>query len=218
MSLHPFIAPFDDLPASIPVFPLASAVVLPGAQLPLNIFEPRYLNMVSDALRTDRMIGMVQPEDPKCPDSPLAAVGSAGRITAYTETGDGRVLLVLLGVCRFRLSESLATTRGYRRFLVDWSKFEHDYDDAAQIAVQRSDLLEEASSFCASHSAQLERSGLTQLSDRQLVNSLAGNLPLSPEEKQVLLEAPDLASRAQILTEILKMSAAWEDGGSSLRH
>ena len=218
MPLHPFIAPFDDLPTAIPVFPLTSAVVLPGAQLPLNIFESRYLNMVTDALRTDHMIGMVQPEDPKSPDGPLSGVGSAGRITAYTETGDGRILLVLMGVCRFRLLESLATTRGYRRFSIDWSAFEHDYDDAAQITVQRSDLLEEAASFCSSHSAQLERAGLTQLSDRQLVNSLAGNLPLSPEEKQVLLEAPDLASRAQILTEILKMSTASDAGGSSLRH
>jgi Lon protease-like protein len=216
--MHPFIPPFVDLPPSIPVFPLANAVVLPGAQLPLNIFEPRYLHMVSDALRSDQMIGMVQPEDVHASDGPPAAVGGAGRITAFTETSDGRIILVLTGVCRFRLVESLPTTRGYRRFLVDWRGFQDDYDDFAGIAIQRTDLLDDAESFCAKRSAQLERAGLSRLSDRQFVNCLAGNLPLSAEEKQVLIEAPDLASRAQLLAEILQMAAACERGGSSLRH
>ncbi|CAG0947976.1 partial Lon protease 2, partial [Anaerolineae bacterium] len=130
MSAHPFSLPFDQLPASLPIFPLPHAVAMPGCQLPLNIFEPRYLKMVFDALGDQRLIGMVQPELSAADAKTLALykTGTAGRITFFNETSDGRLLVVLTGVCRFDIVEEIPTTRGYRRALVDWSRFRCDHE------------------------------------------------------------------------------------------
>ena len=116
------------LPDVLPVFPLANAVVLPGGYLPLNIFEPRYLNMVQDAMEGHRLVGMVQPRDDSTKPE-LYQVGCAGRVTRYYETQDGRLEIVLSGLCRFRIGEELSTTRGYRLIKPDWSEFEIDYAD-----------------------------------------------------------------------------------------
>ena len=130
MSANPFHPPFERLPATLPLFPLSGAVVMPGCQLPLNIFEPRYLNMVFDAMGSERLIGMMQvePAGPVPQGSKLYAVGTAGRIVSLSETQDGRLLIVLSGVCRYRLSGEIPTTRGYRRATVDWEPYRIDYD------------------------------------------------------------------------------------------
>ena len=145
---------FNDLPACIPVFPLSGVLLLPRGMLPLNIFEPRYCNMTSDALSSDRIIGMVQPVDPEeVPISPqgriknlddeklpLYSMGCAGKITSYQESEDGRFQLSLTGICRFKLGNEIQTTRGYRRFEADWSEFESDYN-VSETALDRRNLL-----------------------------------------------------------------------------
>ena len=124
MARNPFTLPFERLPASIPVFPFTGAVVMPGVQLPLNIFEARYLNMVEDALAQHRIFAMVQSDPGSGRDGEAVfQTGCAGRISSFSETDDGRFLIILLGVCRFDIREELPTVRGYRRVIADWQRF-----------------------------------------------------------------------------------------------
>jgi Lon protease-like protein len=141
LSRNPFIVPYEQLPQTLPIFPLPGAIVMPGNELPLNIFEPRYLNMVSDALSTHRMIGMVQPDPDARSEHELCRTGCAGRITQYRETSDGRIEMVLSGVCRYDLGEELPTTRGYRLIVPDWSRFSDDYADQEGKLCAEHDLL-----------------------------------------------------------------------------
>ena len=129
MTRSPFIPKFSELPEELPLFPLAGAVVMPGIQLPLNIFEPRYLNMVQDALAADHLIGMIQPESETLEDAKprIHRVGCAGRITSYSETSDGRIVLVITGVCRFDVLAELEMRRGYRRVKPAWERYAIDY-------------------------------------------------------------------------------------------
>ena len=129
MSSNPFIPPFEALPDTLPIFPLPGAIVLPHTELPLNIFEPRYLNMTNDALGSHRMIGMIQPDPQGETEGRVYRTGCAGRITQFRETADCRIEMTLTGVCRFDLAEELSTTRGYRLVVPDWSRFAGDYED-----------------------------------------------------------------------------------------
>ncbi len=119
---------YDQLPDYLPIFPLPNSVVLPGGQLPLNIFEPRYLNMVNDAMEKHRLIGLIQPRDESSKPE-LFDVGCAARITKYEETNDGRIEIILSGLCRFKVKDELTATRGYRLVLPDWTEFESDYEE-----------------------------------------------------------------------------------------
>lgn len=205
MKQDPFSRSFDELPASLPIFPLNGAVILPGTQLPLNVFEPRYLNMVFDVLGKHRLIGMVQPNpaDRYANKPAVYPVGCAGRITSFSETNDGRLLIVLSGVCRFCLVEEIPTTRGYRSAVVDWSPFAHDFNrDAEQLQARR--LLEsQVKVYCENHQLEVAWDVLNKLRDADFVNFLATQLPDKDSEKQSLLEAIDLESRAQLLMGIL---------------
>ena len=125
--LSPFMQTFDRLPATLPIFPLHNAMMFPGGNLPLNIFEPRYVNMLQDAMRSDQLVGMIQSRDESGkPD--LFKVGCAGRVTRYEENDDGRIEIILTGLCRFQVQEELASTRGYRLIVPDWSAYACDYD------------------------------------------------------------------------------------------
>jgi len=216
MHSHPFTLPFDKLPVSLPIFPLAGAIVMPGAPLPLNIFEPRYLNMVIDALAEDRMIGMVQP-DPRRSDPHAEAVygtGTAGRITAFNETRDGRFLIRLTGVCRFDIQEEVPTVRGYRRVVADWGRFAVDYETTGQVP-ERRDLLDRLKRYAATHQLQIEWDTLRPLDDLTLVNVLATMLPLGVEDKQAIVESVTLQERARVLSALLEIAQApFEDGPS----
>lgn len=127
MNKNPFMQRLDDLPNSLAVFPLSNAVLMPGGQLPLNIFEPRYIKMVQDAMKADQLIGMIQPSDELSPPS-LHRVGCVGRITQYQETDDGRLGILLSGLCRFAISEELTSIRQYRIVATDWSEFKDDFN------------------------------------------------------------------------------------------
>jgi hypothetical protein len=216
MHSHPFTLPFDKLPVSLPIFPLAGAIVMPGAPLPLNIFEPRYLNMVIDALAEDRMIGMVQP-DPRRSDPHAEAVygtGTAGRITAFNETRDGRFLIRLTGVCRFDIQEEVPTVRGYRRVVADWGRFAVDYETRGQVP-ERRDLLDRLKRYASMYQLQIEWDTLRPLDDLTLVNVLATMLPLGVEDKQAIVESVTLQERARVLSALLEIAQApFEDGPS----
>jgi uncharacterized protein len=201
----------EDLPEIMPVFPLTGALLLPGGQLPLNIFEPRYLAMFDAALAGDRLIGVVQPSllepsDASDPSRPaLSSVGCLGRITSFAETGDGRYILSLSGICRFRLLDEADDSRPYRmfRFAPFMSDLSEEDDEAS---VDRRELLRVFRAYLDANKLEVDWDSVGRAGNRTLVNSLSMMSPFGPAEKQALLEAPDLKTRAETLiaiTEIL---------------
>jgi Lon protease-like protein len=205
VSHSPFVAPYAQLPETLPIFPLPGAVVMPGNELPLNIFEPRYLNMVSDALSTHHMIGMIQPALGGVGDNALCRTGCAGRITQYRETRDGRIEMVLSGVCRYDVGEELPTTRGYRLIVPDWSRFGDDYADQSDTLRKQHDaLVRILKRYCEVENLQTDWTMLDRLSTVRLMNSLSMALPLSQRDKQVLLETVRPEDRFQTFTTLLQ--------------
>lgn len=203
----PFTQSFDQLPDTVAVFPLPNAVVLPGSYLPLNIFEPRYLNMVQDAMESHRLIGMIQPRDDSSKPE-LYRVGCAGRITRYHESLDGRLEIVLTGLCRFRVADELSTTRGYRLVRPDWSEFSVDFDDTEEPGEIDKARFENAFKTYLEHiEMQADWSTLEKLSSEELINNMVGVLPLSDADKQMLIEASTMADRWQAFTAILEGSS-----------
>ena len=205
-----------DCPDVIPVFPLSGALLLPRGQMPLNIFEPRYVAMIDDALKTDRVIGMIQPdaEGVAGPAPKLYSVGCAGRLTQFAETGDGRYLITLIGIARFRVDEELATTTPYRRCRVSYQPFTADFlARAGEDEVDRPALLKALKDFIEATDMKLDWKGVEQAPNEALVNALSMMSPYGPREKQALLEAPDLKTRAEILVAITEIELARGLGG-----
>jgi uncharacterized protein len=203
----------DDLPAVIPLFPLPGALLLPRGQMPLNIFEPRYLAMVDDALRSGhRLIGMIQPDTAKAgaPDRPaLFRVGCVGRITQLAETGDGRYLIQLTGVARFAVEHELSVPTPYRQCQVSYVPFRDDFvARKGEDAVDRPALLQALSAFLKANKLQADWEGIENAPNEALVNALAMMSPYGAAEKQALLEAPDLKTRAEILVAVTEMELA----------
>jgi Lon protease-like protein len=205
----------EDCPGVIPVFPLPGALLLPRGQMPLNIFEPRYLAMVDEALKGDRIIGMIQPD----PDGgsalvpKLCRVGCAGRITQLAETGDGRYLITLVGIARFRVEEELPTTTAYRQCRVSFDPFAIDFvARAGEPEVDRAGVLRALRDFVEAADVRVDWKGIDEAPNEALVNALCMMSPFGPREKQALLEAPDLKSRAEVLIAITEMELA--RGGS----
>ena len=207
-----------DLPAVIPVFPLPGALLLPRGEMPLNLFEPRYLAMLDDALKGQRVIGMVQPdvESEIMPRTPsLYGVGCAGRITQFTETGDGRCLITLTGVARFRIVEELLVTTPYPQCRVDFSAFSSDFEArAGEGEVDRESVIRTLKAFVEANDLSIDWKGIKEASNEALVNALSMMSPFEPREKQALLEAPDLKTRAEILVAITEMDLARGQDGS----
>ncbi len=207
-----------DIPDVVPVFPLKGALLLPGGQLPLNIFEPRYLAMVENTLAGKRIIGMIQPkidgdnDDPideldesLCPE--LSQVGCLGRITTFAETGDGRLLITLQGICRFRVQNEVHCRQPYRQcrimpFLTDLEEG-HDTGD-----IDREALLRAFRDYLEAHSLEADWESIARAGNETLVNALSIMSPFGPAEKQALLEAPDLKTRAATLIAITEMVLA----------
>ena len=205
----------SELPETIPVFPLSAALLLPGGNLPLNIFEPRYLAMLDAALAGDRIIGIIQPEfdaDEKLDQPPLCKVGCMGRVSAFQETGDGRMVINIAGISRFRLLEEVDGKDGYRRARV--AGFAGDLGDMseAEAMVDREALLETFKQFLEANELEADWEGVSEAGTETLVNSLSMMSPYGPAEKQALLEAPDLKTRAETLIAITEMTLAREAG------
>ena len=207
-----------DLPEIIPVFPLAGALLLPRGQLPLNVFEPRYLAMIDDSFRDGhRLIGMIQP-DPAHGGSEekpaLFRVGCIGRITQIAESGDGRYLLQLTGVVRFRIVEELVVATAYRQCRVTTIPFADDFvARKGEDEVDRKAVLEALTAFLKANKLKTDWEGVESAPNEALVNALAMMSPYGAAEKQALLEAPDLKSRAEILIAVTEMELAKKTAG-----
>ena len=243
---NPFDPSIETLPASLPIFPLAGVLLLPGGQLPLNIFEPRYLEMVTDALAEQRMIGMVQPaldEDettgfevetasegapvPATSDyttldagqAPVYRTGCAGRIVQFSETEDGRFLITLRGVVRFRVRRELPQARAYRRVLPQFDPFATDLE-AAKAYFDRQRLLDALTYYFDQQGIEADWNAIREASNERLVTSLAMVCPFSAAEKQALLEAPTPSDRAETMTTILEMAVLGSQaaGPAAARH
>ena len=202
-----------DLPEIIPVFPLPGALLLPRGQMPLNIFEPRYLEMVDDSLRDGhRLIGMIQPDTahPGTAERPnLYRVGCVGRITQLAETGDGRYLLQLTGVARFRVEQELSVATAYRQCRVTFAPFAVDFvARKGEEAVDRKALLEALQAFLKANNLKADWQGIESAPNEALVNALAMMSAYGPAEKQAMLEAPDLKTRAEILIAVTEIELA----------
>lgn len=204
-----------DLPATIPIFPLAGAVLLPRTTLPLNIFEPRYLNMIDDALASDRLIGMIQPSGAGDPERPaVALVGCAGRITSFAETDDGRYLITLTGVCRFAVHNELQVRTPYRSVAPDWERFGADLTPPGDAyRIDRDSLVKALRRYVDMHGFQAEWGVIDEAPPEPLVHTLCSLCPFEPREKQMLIEAETLADRCQALIALLEVNSAGEPPG-----
>lgn len=200
-----------DLPEIIPVFPLSAALLLPGARMPLNIFEPRYLEMMDMAMSGARLIGMLQPSldgERRADGEPaICEVGCVGRIVSFAETGDGRYLVSLHGVCRFRVAEELSTRTPYRQCRM--LPFAGDLkEEAGARDVNREGLLQAFRAYLEANDLEADWDSVSRAENATLVNALSMMAPFGAAEKQALLEAPDLKSRAETLIAITEMMLA----------
>jgi Lon protease-like protein len=208
----------DDLPATLPVFPLSGVLLLPRGQLPLNVFEPRYLAMTDAALSGSRLIGMIQPaEREEITLKPLlAAVGCAGRITAYRETDDGRYLITLTGICRFRVAEEIFTEAPYRQVRADFAAFAADLADSADSDFPRERLLGALKAYLSQRDMKADWQSVMNAPGETLINALSMLCPFEPAEKQALLEAQNWEERVAVLTALLEMAGAASDGPTTV--
>ena len=195
----------DNLPNKIPVFPLSNFIIFPRTTVPLNIFEPRYIDMIDDAMKSNRIIGMVQPKKPNQNIPILYNVGCAGRITSFNETDDGRYLIVLVGVSRFKIIDEIESKKLYRECSVNFSDFNHDLEENKE-EIKFSDLefiFKELKSLFTKEGYILNWKELEKQSLDQTINTLSMASPFSLEEKQALLETIDLNDRKRKLEKIL---------------
>jgi len=203
-----------DLPQLIPVFPLDGALLLPGGELPLQIFEPRYLNMVDDAMAGDRVIGMIQTRGGSRSRPKLSDVGCLGRITSYAETSDGRYLITLTGLCRFETGEELDLRLPYRQVRAKYDRFGDDLGDDGEAEVTeaaRGRFATALKRYLNGRELDIDWDTAQEAPLEALVNSLCMGLPFEPAEKQAFLEAPNLAGRFEVLTTLLEIDASDPD-------
>ncbi len=205
---------FEDLPGKIPIFPLPEVLLLPHGRLPLNIFEPRYLAMVDDALAGNRMVGMIQPCDEGAgdPAPDIYRTGCAGRICRFEETPDGRYLIALAGVCRFDVAEELPLANGYRSVRPDWSAYQDDLE-VCVCGLDRGRLLPALRQYFDSQGIEADWAALQEAPDERLVTCLSMICPFCASEKQALLEAAGLAERAEMLLALVELAVLDESGG-----
>ncbi|HSV28114.1 MAG TPA: LON peptidase substrate-binding domain-containing protein [Candidatus Omnitrophota bacterium] len=204
----------ENLPAVVPVFAVSGALLLPGARVPLTVFEPRYLAMTDDCLGAGRLFALVQPRaDGKGTAPGLYDVGCLARIVAFGETGDGRYLITALGLNRFRVAGEAEGRSGYRRVQADYAPFAADGGPKADTAIDRHRLVNAVATYLHRHGVKADLAKLDPADDGEVVTALAMAAPLSPEEKQALLEAPTIADRAQLMIAMFEMALLAEDGG-----
>lgn len=205
----------EDLPETFPIFPLPGCVLFPRERLPLNIFEPRYLNMIDDAMAGGKVIGLVQSLDTGPKGHPeITHVGCLGQIEDFTETADGRYLIVLRGIARFLVKSELPLEKPYREVRADWQKFGHDLSVVQNPGPLNTDrLLAAFERYLTRNGFEASWEGLQESRPEQLINALAASCPFSVAEKQALLEAPNPLTRCQILIGLLDMSG-YDPGGS----
>ncbi|MCH1569637.1 MAG: LON peptidase substrate-binding domain-containing protein [Parvibaculales bacterium] len=206
------------LPDTVPVFPLEGVLLLPRGQVPLNIFEPRYLQMFDDALANGRLLGMVQPYDDESGVEGLQKIGCLGRITSFSETEDGRMIVSLTGVARFSVAEELNVLTPYRQIRADYRPFESDLiADVGSLDVNREGVLDVLKRYLDANGMQADWPAIESSNNEALVNSLCIISPYGAQEKQAMLEAATLAERAEILIALTEMVLAQlaQSGGAN---
>jgi hypothetical protein len=217
MSAFGFRKP-SDLPQTLPLFPLGGVIMLPRSAISLNVFEPRYLNMVDDALGEARLIGMVQTAGEDDVEPPqLAEVGTVGRITGFSETDDGRYLIALTGVCRFEIDRELNAGTPYRQALVNYERFTDDFRAEHGAGVDRVGLTYALRAYAARHQFDVNWQSVEQAPIETVVNIAAQLCPFDPMAKQALLEAPTLEDRTQALLALLEWDRASNDRSTPLQ-
>jgi len=197
-----------DLPDALPVFPLPGALLLPRARLPLHLFEPRYLAMLDDVLKTsNRLIGMVQPFETPGGGGKLHSIGCAGKVTAFSETEDGRYMITLSGASRFRIKEEVEGFIPYRRCKVDWRGFDRDLGPVERDeSFDRDTFMEALGRYLVDQGLSTDWESLGEAEDELLINSLSMLCPFEPEDKQALLEAPSLTTRRETLMTLIEFA------------
>ena len=213
MTTPPVVA-VDILSATIPVFPLSGALLLPRGELPLHIFEQRYRDMVRDAASGHGLIGMIQPLEPEWtverPD--LYGIGCVGRMSGLRELDDGRYYLTLVGLCRYKVVEELPMTQSYREVVADYEGYMSDLDPAPPSGTDREELLATLKTYLDTRDLDTDWAQISDVEDETLINALAMMCPFDPREKQALLEAPGLAERSEVLTALFTMSGLAASG------
>ena len=209
---------FTDLPDTVPVFPLPGALLLPRARLPLHIFEPRYLAMIDDVLKTsDRLIGMVQPYEINGAER-LHSIGCSGRLTSFSETEDGRYMITLAGMSRFRIKSELDGFQPYRRCDVNWDGCDRDLGGVEDDAIaDREGFMDLLSRYFHAQDLQTDWESLKEAEDELLINSLSMLCPFEPEDKQALLEAPSLTTRRETLVTLIQFALRGGDSGEMMQ-
>jgi Lon protease-like protein len=207
---NPFIPGYQALPSTLPIFPLTGAVVMPGAQLPLNIFEPRYLKMVQDVLGKHHLIGMIQPDEGEhSTRNQLHTTGCAARVTFYNETNDGRLGIIITGVCRFDIAAEQPSQGGYRLIRPDWERFKSDYDlNQSTPEEKRNIIYSTLDRYLNVNALETDTEQLRQLTTPLLVNVLTTALPLSHEDKQSILDTVSFDERFQLLMTKMEMTSS----------
>ncbi len=206
----------DEMPTALAIFPLPGVLLLPGAQLPLNIFEPRYLDMVRDAMAGARLIGMVQPRDPHADlrHPEVYPIGCAGQITAFQETDDGRFLITLTGLTRFAVVQEFEALTLYRQVQPNWRRFAGDLDPDPDTMADRAEFRSGLEAYFAAHEIKPDWRAVDASGDLELVNFLAMICPFAPAERQALLEGADLADRARIMLSLMDMAVRLKQVGA----
>lgn len=205
MNRNPFAPEFEALPETLPIFPLTGVLLLPTGQLPLNIFEPRYLAMTAHALATHRMIGMIQPRNVSTlPD--IYDIGCAGKIIDFTETTDGRYLITLAGICRFKVAGELTATTPYRQVKPDWNPYKSDLDINDCQGLDRGRLHDNLKQYFQTQELTCDWDAIKNTPDNKLITCLSMICPFQPQEKQALLEATCCNERARTFMAMLEMA------------
>lgn len=210
----------EDLPEVLPIFPLAGVLLLPGGRLPLNIFEPRYIAMIEEALAHKRLVGMVQPTGQTLPDGRphVFQVGCAGRIHSLNETDDGRFLISLFGVCRFRIREEVQGLKGFRCVQADWTDYLADLEGPQKSGgIDRQKLMQHMRTYFKLQGVNGDWDMIEKSPDCRLLTSLAMICPFSPSEKQALLEARTVEERCRLLTTLMDMALHGEEDETDAR-
>ncbi len=211
MGLNPFAPSFENLPESLPIFPLNGVLLLPCGQLPLNIFEPRYLAMIENAMAGSRLIGMVQPKDKAAreikDDTPVFETGCAGKITEFCETNDGRYEITLTGICRFNIKKELPVKNGYRGVKTNWTLFKEDLNGQKCLDLDRGRLKTLLKKYFDLQEMTCDWNAVDGAPDGKLITCLAMICPFDPCEKQALLEAQCCRARAELFMSMLEMAA-----------
>jgi len=209
----------EHLPDSLPVFPLAGALLLPSGRLPLNIFEPRYLSMVRDALKTNWLIGMIQPRHRGVEEGDhLYEVGCAGKVVSLAETEDNRLLITLSGIIRFKTEQELPLHNGYRKFQISWETFQSDLQPTPQGEIDRDNFERVLRQYLESRNIPAKWEEITNTPSASLITSLAMQCPFTVEEKQALLEAQNLTDLTNLMTSLLTMAADSNATSSTSHH